>query len=71
MKNNELERQVDRAKRDFDNFEATANDIVNELVFEIESLEDQISDKNDEIGKLENKIEELEGVITELNESRN
>lgn len=66
MKNNELGRQVDRAKRDFDSFESTANDIIDELISEIESLEDQISDKDAEIGKLESKIEELEGVITEL-----
>lgn len=66
MKNNQLERQVDRAKRDFDNFEATANNIIDELISEIETLEDHISDKDAEIGKLESKIEELEGVITEL-----
>lgn len=66
MKNNELERQVDRAKRDFDNFESTANDIIDELVSEIENLEADIADKDMEIERLEGKVEELEVTITEL-----
>ena len=68
MKNRDLEKQKDSSKRDLDDFALNANNIIDELVSEIETLEDQLSDKEAEVEKLESELEDLRNELLEERE---
>ena len=50
-----------RLARKIDQNQSTINDLMDELVEEIESLESEVDDKNKEILELQKRLEEYEG----------
>lgn len=59
MKNRDLERTVTRTKKELEDFNSTAESIIDDLVSEIETLEDDKEKAEKYIEELEKEIEAL------------
>jgi len=63
MENRDLEKQKDRAKKELGDYQSTAENIIDKLVSEIESLEDDKEKLKSEIADAENIIDELKAAL--------
>lgn len=66
MRNKDLDKSVEKTKKELGDFQTTAEYIINELVDEIATLEDKVDELDNDLQEANDQIKELNEQINDL-----